>query len=243
MGVRLGRLGELIPKGYICLGETPIIEESIQRLLSVGISRIVVVTGHHAEKFAQLNTLYPSVVQLVHNPHFADSGSMYSLHCARRLVEGPFLLLESDILYERRALTICLEHPADQVVLLGGFSRSSDEVFVETREDNLVAMSKDRESLGREVRGELVGISKISTTLLKAMLERSSSRFRTTLHMDYEVECLVEAADLLQVPCHLVQDLIWCEIDDRFHLARARSEVYPRLQQSEQTAACLTSRG
>ena len=63
------------------------------------------------------------------------------------------------------------------------------------------------------------------------MVDRSSSRFRTTRHVDYEVDCLVEAAGLVQVPCHLVEDLIWCEIDDESHLARAQKEVHPRLMQ------------
>ena len=100
----------------------------------MGIQRIVIVTGHLAEQFEHLQTRYHQTVQLVHNPHFADSGSMYSLYCARHWVDEAFLLLESDLVYERRALTICLDYPSDNVVLLSGFSKSSDEVFVETRD-------------------------------------------------------------------------------------------------------------
>jgi len=32
------------------------------------------------------------------------------------------------------------------------------------------------------------------------------------------------------VNCHLVEDLIWSEIDDASHLGRARNVIYPRLQ-------------
>ena len=35
---------------------------------------------------------------------FAASGSMYSLYCARTAVQGDYLLLESDLIYEPRAL-------------------------------------------------------------------------------------------------------------------------------------------
>ncbi|MFV2069690.1 MAG: hypothetical protein ACC645_22215, partial [Pirellulales bacterium] len=43
-----------MPKGCLCLGEHPIIEESILRLLAVGIEQIVIVTGHLAEQFEPL---------------------------------------------------------------------------------------------------------------------------------------------------------------------------------------------
>ena len=91
MGIRLEERGKLTPKGLICLGERSIIEESILRLLAEGIERIVIVTGHLAEQFEPLQKRYGQRVQLVHNPEFADSGSMYSMHCARHCIDGPRL--------------------------------------------------------------------------------------------------------------------------------------------------------
>ena len=231
MGVRLKDLSRLTPKGFLRIGEKPIIEESVIRLLGAGIQRIVIVTGHLAEQFQPLQARYRDTVQLVHNPHFADSGSMYSLYCARHCVDESFLLLESDLVYERRALTTCLECLSDNVVLLAGLSNSSDEVFVETRNRRLVAMSKNRDRLGSEVPGELVGISKISRSLFSVMLDLAAGRFRSTRHMDYETDCLVAAAQFKHVSCPVVEDLLWCEIDDKSHLARARNEVYPMVHE------------
>ena len=54
VGVRLKERGVMMPKGCLCLGENPIIEESILRLLAVGIKQIVIVTGHLAEQFEPL---------------------------------------------------------------------------------------------------------------------------------------------------------------------------------------------
>ena len=227
MGVRLKERGKLTPKGCMYLGEESLVEESVLRLLAVGIERIVLVTGHLAEQFEPLQDRFCNTVQLVHNPHFADSGSMYSLYCARHWVDEAFLLLESDLVYEGRALTTCLEHPSDDVVLLAGFSRTSDECFVETRNGRLVAISKSRESLGPEVPGEMVGICKISRALFSMMLDTAEQRFRTTRHMDYETDCLVAATHHVPISCPVVEDLMWCEIDDESHLARARCKIYP----------------
>lgn len=233
MGVRLKDLGKLTPKGCMSLGEKSIVEESVLRLLAVGIERIVIVTGHHAEQYEPLRDRYQQTVLLVHNPYFEDSGSMYSLYCARHSVVEAFLLLESDLVYEPRALTTCLEDPSEDVVLLAGFSKTSDECFVKTRDSRLVAISKNRESLGADVRGEMVGICKISPSLFSAMLEVAERRFGTSLHVDYETDCLVGAARDVAISCPVVEDLVWCEIDDEVHLAHAREEIYPVVLQTE----------
>jgi 2-aminoethylphosphonate-pyruvate transaminase len=111
--------------------------------------------------------------------------------------------------------------------LLAGFSETSDECFVETRNGRLVAISKNRASLGAEVRGEMVGICKISPLLFSAMLEVAERCFSTTLHVDYETDCIVGAACGVTISCPVVKDLVWCEIDDEAHLTRARDEIYP----------------
>jgi 2-aminoethylphosphonate-pyruvate transaminase len=217
----------------MCLGEKSIVEESVLRLLAVGIERIVIVTGHLAEQYEPLRDRYSETIQLVHNPHFADSGSMYSLYCTRDCVDEGFLLLESDLVYESRALTTCLESPIANVLLLSGFSNSSDECFVETQDGRLVAISKDRDSLGSEVPGEMVGISRISRSLFGVMLDAAEERFRTTRHMDYETDGLVAAAQDVPISCPVIEDLKWCEIDDETHLARARNEIYPAVQKAD----------
>ena len=241
MGVRLKEQGKLMPKGCMRLGEKTIVEESVLRLLAVGIERIIIVTGHLAEQYEPLRDRYPQAVQLVHNPHFADSGSMYSLYCAGHCVDEDFLLLESDLVYERRALTACLESPSDNVVLLSALSKSSDEVFVETRAGELVAMSKNRDHLGDEILGALVGICKISRSLFSVMLSTAEQRFLTTRHMDYETDCLVAAARDMPIPCSVVEDLMWCEIDDETHLTRARNLIYPFVQKGDAEAAVYDS--
>ena len=234
MGIRMRELGNRIPKGFIRLDTRAIIDESISRLLAVGIRRIVIVTGHLAEFYAPLQAKYRAVVRLVHNPRYAESGSMYSLYCARSHVHGDFLLLESDLIYERRALTSCLEYPHKSVVLLSGYTNSSDEIFVETSQHgHLVSMSKNRDALGAAIAGEFVGILKVSQRLFGVMLEKAVESFRTTRRVDYETDCLVASSRLLAVHCHLVEDLIWSEIDDASHLSRARDVVYPRLREHD----------
>lgn len=227
-GTRLAGEVRDYPKGFLRLGERPIIEESIDRLLAAGIRDVVIATGHCASFYEDLARRRPEV-RTAHNPRFAESGSMYSLYCTRSLVAGPFLLLESDLVYEPRALDVLLAGPASDAILLSGPTAAGDEVWVEVRDGRLAAMSKRRETLGPGVAGELVGISRISAPLFAAMLRLAEAAFATSLKYDYETDCLVAAGRERPIACPVVPDLVWGEIDDPSHLRRVRETVYPEV--------------
>ena len=229
LGSRLeGAAGDR-PKGFLRLGELPIVEESIQRLRANGVNHIIIVTGYRSEYYDTLAGRYPGAIRTVRNERFADSGSLYSLYLAREMLQRPFLLLESDLIYESRALQTLREGPED-AILLSGPTGAGDEVYVETHDGLLVAMSKERASLGAEPAGELVGISRISATLFELIVDYSEQAFTKTLSVDYETDGLVAAGRKRPIACPVVSDLVWAEIDDASHLKRAREHVYPRLQ-------------
>jgi choline kinase len=228
MGTRLREAHADMPKGFVELGGKAIIEQSIARLEQAGISDIVIVTGFAAEYYHKLAVRYEGLIRIVHNPDYADSGSMYSLFCARDVVDDGFLLLESDIIYESRALDILIGHESPDALLLSGPTNAGDEVYVEAPNGLLVNMSKDRAQL-LSVAGELVGISKISPDLYRLMNHLAREHFKESLHFDYETGSLVAAAQSWEIACPIVRDLVWAEIDDPDHLQRARNEILPRL--------------
>ncbi len=220
-GTRLGKIGTEIPKGFLKLGDKPIVEESIDKLAAVGVKRVVIVTGHLARFYDELAARRPGLVETAQNPKYVELGSFYSLQVAlERLAAsgsaGPLLLLESDLVYEPRALTEVLSDPHEDVILLSGPTASGDEVWVETDDDGrLVAMSKDRSRLGKGVAGELVGITRVSpelATLLRDLVPDG----------EYEVGGLVAASKRRPVHCRRIDGLLWAEIDDENHMKRAR---------------------
>jgi choline kinase len=229
MGTRLREAHVDMPKGFLELGGRSIIEQSITRLEQAGINDIIIVTGYSAEHYQKLAVRYDGLVRLVHNAQYAESGSMYSLFCASDVIDDGFLLLESDLIYESRALDVLVNSDFADAVLLSGPTNAGDEVYVEAPNGFLVNMSKDRNKLG-SVAGELVGVSKISRGLFAVMKNMSREQFRNSLHYDYETDCLVAAAQTWEIPCPVISDLVWAEIDDPAHLERARNEVMPRLR-------------
>lgn len=235
LGLRLRDVFTGQPKGLLAIEETPLVERSIQQLIAHGINEIIIVTGYLAEEYEVLAALYAPFVQTVHNPYYADSGSMYSLYCARHLVQESFLLLESDLLYEGRALSTLLDSPLESAILISGFTQSGDEIYIELRDDLFYHMSKDRSELNTVV-GELVGISKISPLLFTQMVSASEQFFQNSRHWHYEEGCLNHIAKEASIPVCIVPDLIWTEIDDATHLQRAQKIVWPQIRQIENEA-------
>ena len=229
MGTRLRDVHAHSPKGLLQVGGVPIVQRSLALLAQHGIERAVVVTGHMREAYEGLVCALP--IELVHNPHFATTGSMASLACALEIVSEDFLLLESDLVYEAAALTAVLAHPAPDVVLTSGPTGAGDEVWVQGTAGKLQTMDKDRSRLSH-VDGEFVGINRISAALAATMVRRFAGFERRHGHgrMSYETDALVQAVDEHDVALALQPDLLWGEIDDARHDRRIVQHVWPALR-------------
>ncbi len=234
MGTRLKEEGKSKPKGFLHLGQRPIIQEAIDKLLRVGIRQIIIVTGHHFKFYERLKESYPGIIETVYNSQYARSGNMYSLYCARARLQEDFLLVESDLVYEERALSEILKFPKDNGVLLSNPTASGDEVYVAVNGERIVGLSKDLTQLGSDIAGELVGITKISRFLFKEMLAVAEFMFRRSLQVTYDEDCLTTVSSFYPLYYHLVPDLIWSEIDDPLDFRRVQNRVYPAILQQAQ---------
>jgi L-glutamine-phosphate cytidylyltransferase len=190
----------------------------------------VLVTGH-------LHAFYDALVatrgglQTVHNSRFANSGSLYSLACARELITEDCLLLESDLVYESRALDAALKSPRADMVVVSGPTGSGDEVYVTAAGERVADISKDPAIKEASV-GELVGISKIS----RALFERMVVEADLDPSAEYETGGLKRLAADYPVYCTRVPDLVWAEIDTPAHFQRVQTSIYPRLRAIEDQA-------
>ena len=159
--------------------------------------------------------------------------SLYSLACARDRITSDCLVLESDLVYEGRALDAALESPHADVVVVSGPTHSGDEVYVTADGERITNISKDADTARTSV-GELVGISKDSS---RALFERMVLLADLDPSAEYETGGLKRLAAEYPVYCVKVDDLVWAEIDTPEHLDRVRTLIYPRLRQLEKATA------
>ena len=244
MGIRLRNVTGLLPKGLLEIEGKSLISRSLESLKNEGIDRAIVVTGfqeplyhEHLKQQAELPEL-----EFVHSRQFEESGSMHSLFVAKNHLQEDFLLLESDLLYESRALPSVINFEGPDVVLASGKTGSGDEVYIygEKRKEKkgtitsgiivkgqITAISKNPFP-GLSVQGELVGISKISLKLLNRMCEHHEENLKFPCNRHYE-ECISDLCSKTEIPFLRIGDLVWTEIDDQSHYKRAIKEILPRL--------------
>lgn len=228
MGTRLKGYTTERPKGFLEIDGQSLIERSIRHLLDAGISNILIGTGYFHEHFDLLREKFPGV-STFRNEDFATTGSMYTLYVLRNLINGPFLLLESDLLYDPIALEYLLSDDNEDIILASGATYSGDEVFIQhSAEGFLQNMSKDR-SILKHIEGELVGISKLSKSTLNKMVSFSEILFSNGRRMINYEDALVGTSLHHNILIKVIEDLAWCEIDDEDHLRRAVMKVYPKI--------------
>jgi len=231
MGQRLRKIESEMPKGFIHLGGITLIERVIRQLKHNNIEKIIIVTGYKAEYYNELKKKY-HFVETVHNGDYQRSGSMYSLYCAKQLIgKNSFLLLESDLLFESRAIESLLLFPESNAILISSETKAGDEVFVSTKGNLFHCMSKEKDSLPN-ITGELVGISLISSQLFEIMKIYAISFFEKDLMLDYEY-CLNAISDQTDIFFHKIDNLIWTEIDDPEQFNRAQKIIYPNILDKE----------
>jgi len=221
MGVRLKELNRGIPKGFISLADgVPIIEHSIEALLACDISDIIIVTGFMDEHYENLRSKYPQI-KTVRNEKFSETGTMYSLWCARKLINTDFILLESDLIFEPRAIRELLESPVKNSLLITGKTKAGDEVYVEADGDSVKQISKNKKVLGSIV-GEFIGVSRLSYDFYLKLIPIAEESFESDLKVSYDMDCFVTVADKTPLGFLKIENLLWAEIDDALQLKRAQ---------------------
>jgi len=224
-----------LPKGFICVGEQPIIVESIHKLKQAGINEILLVTGYRSECYESLAKTDPSVTTIF-NPEHMNSGSLYSLYCAKDWVKEDFLLLESDLLYDKRALSIISNDSNPNCILLSAATQSDDEIYVQANGTQLIDMSKQKASLDNaKIYGEFVGINKLSYAAYQQLISLLDEDSALLSSGHYEEDGLIALTKFISIHCLKVPDLLWCEIDNTAHLERAL-KLYPRLEKEAKEA-------
>lgn len=225
LGTRFGRYTESIPKSFVEVGGRSMIVRSVEHLLACGISRIVIGTGFGRESFEALKRGYPQV-ETCFSPRYAETNSMYTLYNMRETVgSDDFILLESDLIYEPRAIAELIGCPLPDVMLVSPVIKFQDQYFVESdAEGVLTNCSTDRSELG-SVSGELVGIHKLSNAFFRKMCDDYGCIADEQPRLGYEYELLRMSRSVSPVHVLCADGLKWYEIDDEADLAYAEEHV------------------
>jgi L-glutamine-phosphate cytidylyltransferase len=178
---RLRPLCDFVPKGLLPVDGVPMLRRSIRNLVRVGVSELVIVTGFEEGKLRRaVRAWFPGLsVEFVYNRDFATTNNADSLLLAKSAVAGsPFLLLDSDIVYDFEIAERALAAGETCLALRPSRTLGAEEVKVETDGDGRVL------AIGKDVHpacaaGESVGIEWFSAEASTALFDTLERRIVT----------------------------------------------------------------
>ena len=242
LGIRLRSVIGEIPKGLLKIDGIGLIERTLEKLANHGLRDVFVVTGFKHELLEEV--LSPNAgqklnLQFIHNDSYDDSGSMESLYQLKDQIQTDFLLFESDLIYENKALDVLLKHGSPDTILASGMTQSNDEVWIcgisqqtpsdEFEQGRIQFINKNPKS-HFTIQGELVGISWISKSLYETMCQYHEENKPKTVYHHYE-ENISDLSTEKEINYLKIPDLIWAEIDDESHYSRVIKTIYPLIQE------------
>ena len=224
MGTRFGDQTKLIPKGFIPYKGKPMVVRSIETLIACGIERIIIGTGYHRECYEALCEQYPQI-ECCFSPRFAETNSMYTLwNCREMIGDADFLLLESDLVFEKRAIAALLECPQESTMLITPVTKFQDQYYVEMDEKGVLTnCSTDPNAL--QYSRELVGIHKLTNDFYRTMCKEYAAIVDEKPKLGYEYELLDLSQRIQPMKVLCVEGLQWYEIDDEEDLKFAEANV------------------
>ncbi len=106
-GSRLAPLTDSTPKCLVTVNEISILERLICSLKEHNFNRLVVVIGHEGDCIRDyLGTRKKGMdITYITSPLYKTTNNIYSLWLARDLIKEPFLLIESDLVFDTDMLT------------------------------------------------------------------------------------------------------------------------------------------
>lgn len=105
-GSRLAPLTDSTPKCLVTVNEISILERLISSLQDHNFNRLVVVIGHQGEAIREyLGTRKGGMdITYITSPLYKTTNNIYSLWLAREVIDEPFLLIESDLVFDTEML-------------------------------------------------------------------------------------------------------------------------------------------
>ena len=213
-----------VPKGIIPVGKKPILHHTIESLNSFGINEIILITGFQDEK---MRNVLKNEVKYIYNPFFNISNILASVWTAYNELEGPLLILYSDLIFKRDIIEKPIQDEND-------FSIAISPTSLDTEAEKVLLKDNFVLEIGKEIPYdsscfEYVGIAKFSPKGVQHLKE-------TLEEMAHEEGFLgLYFTDLIQrliykgftISTQTISPELWVDIDYPRDLYRAETEVLP----------------
>ena len=184
---RLRPLTDAVPKCLLNVGGKPILERTIENILTAGMKDIALVIGYRAEMIREfVRQRFPQQrIRFILNPNYVRTNNLYSLLLVRRFLEDTsgkivhsLLLLDSDILFSNHLLPFLLHDGAkNKIAVRISGEHNEEEVQVGINSDGNIHFIGKKPALDMP-QCESIGIEVISAEVTVRLFDILESRVR-----------------------------------------------------------------
>ncbi|MBX7149727.1 phosphocholine cytidylyltransferase family protein [bacterium] len=217
-GSRLMPLTKETPKCLLTVKGKTILECSLKHLEACGIKNVIIVTGFEDAKLQSYIKNYSSSLSItaVCNSIYNNTNNAYSLKLALDVSPGSFLLLDGDLVYDKKILENLLQNKGENILMVDGdHARLNAEAMKATidNKQNITLLSK--KTAINDSLGEYIGMLKLGATTsnsLKKILDQLTEEENKTYYYEDGINKLIKAASD-SFSYQLTDGLAWSEID------------------------------
>ncbi len=214
-GTRLQPLTDNCPKCLTEVRGVPILGRLVSCLLAQGFSRLVVVVGYHDEQIRDYLELHASglTIHFVDCREYATTNNIYSLWQAREHIQEPFVLIESDLIFDSHLLG--LMRVRDRIAVTGVQSQLLGTTVSIDEFGRVISFRVGADSCATRLGHKTVNLYSLSMATWQEVVRRLDRRIAAgRVHDYYEVVFAEMVADgLLTLQSVHFDDGRWCEID------------------------------
>lgn len=227
---RGSRLNGTIDNRAKCLadvGGRPLIEHQLAMLGRAGIRRVAVVIGYRARAVREV---VGNQAEFFHNPAWARTNSLYSLHLCREWVTGALLVMNCDVLLQPAVLDRLLQSSGSAFAYDSSSGTDEEHMKVELDGEYLNAIGK--RMVAERSQGENVGILYFEKRAARLLFREAAMLLAARNRRMWLAAAVQEVARYVPLRAIDVADLSWIEIDFPQDLERARRVVWPSISRS-----------
>jgi choline kinase len=230
------RMGvEVPPKALLRFGGDSLLARHLAILKSCGVRQVAITIGYRASDLRGEVARHECCgsVALIENPSFRD-GSIVSLWHGRDMLRSgvPILLMDADVLYDRRLMVQLLDSPHENVFLVDRAIEPGEEPVKLCIDNGRIVDFHKQPQRAHQWHGESVGFFRFSPRVAAELADRVDGYVmagRTDLEYEEPIRDMVLAHAARDFGFEDISGLPWIEIDFPEDVQRAEALVLPNL--------------
>ena len=227
-GLRMRAFTTERPKCLLPIGDGTLLDHQLETLSALGISKISIVAGYHAE---QVHKAVDGRANIIFNRDWADTNRLYSLSlCCDASRCETLLILNCDVLADPRIVGRVLSVPGNAFAYDSKSGAEDEHMKVELEGDQLRSMCKELPD--ERVHGENVGVLRFEGPAVSLLLGEAALLLANGGRKQWLAAAVERVARRVPVRGVDVAGLPWCEIDFPEDLRVARETIWPALSAS-----------